>query len=235
MDRYVTGSGEGIVKRRRLSVYTSRIILYSFCGQVCSHQNGVPGGKMASLTRNEIKSAFIALLEERPASKITVKDVVNKCGINRNTFYYYFQDLPALVEAAVIDSFQELMEKHLTLYTIQDCLGIICDEIREHRKALLHLYQASDRELFELSQWRICEHLAGQYIETVTKDRPILPGDKRTLQEFARSILFGLTMDGFREGLKQDIRDRYRTIIELYQGHTEELLDRCEKRSSEEE
>ena len=42
---------------------------------------------MASFTRKAIMEAFLGLLEERPLSKITVKDIVEACGINRNPFY----------------------------------------------------------------------------------------------------------------------------------------------------
>ena len=30
--------------------------------------------------------------------KITVKDIVEECGINRNTFYYYFADIYDLID-----------------------------------------------------------------------------------------------------------------------------------------
>ena len=60
---------------------------------------------MAVYTRNEIKTAFVLLLDERPFTKITVKDVVLKCGVNRNTFYYYFRDLPDLAEAVVEEDY----------------------------------------------------------------------------------------------------------------------------------
>lgn len=33
---------------------------------------------------------FIKILNGRPLSHITVWDVVDTCGVNRNTFYYYF-------------------------------------------------------------------------------------------------------------------------------------------------
>ena len=56
---------------------------------------------MANFTRKAIKETFIALLEERPLSDITIKDIVETCGINRNSFYYHFQDLPALIEEIV--------------------------------------------------------------------------------------------------------------------------------------
>ena len=56
---------------------------------------------MPSFTRQAIMKAFMQLLEERPLNKITVKDIVEVCGINRNTFYYHFEDIPSLIEAIV--------------------------------------------------------------------------------------------------------------------------------------
>ena len=40
---------------------------------------------MANFTRRAIKEAFTSLLEERPLNDITVKDIVERCGINRNS------------------------------------------------------------------------------------------------------------------------------------------------------
>ena len=50
-----------------------------------------------SSTREALKSALLRLLEERPLREITVKDLVQSCGVNRNTFYYHFKDIPALL------------------------------------------------------------------------------------------------------------------------------------------
>ena len=38
-------------------------------------------------TKYTIMAAFAQLLEERPMNKITVKDIVDRCDVNRNTFY----------------------------------------------------------------------------------------------------------------------------------------------------
>ena len=56
---------------------------------------------MANFTQKAIKETFIALLEEHPLSDITVKNIVETCGINRNSFYYHYQDIPALIEEIV--------------------------------------------------------------------------------------------------------------------------------------
>ena len=47
---------------------------------------------MTNLTKKAIKESFISLLNERPYNKITVKDIVDGCGINRNSFYYHYHD-----------------------------------------------------------------------------------------------------------------------------------------------
>ena len=45
---------------------------------------------MPTFTKNAIRETFIELLKKKFIDKITVKDIVEECGINRNTFYYYF-------------------------------------------------------------------------------------------------------------------------------------------------
>ena len=45
---------------------------------------------MAQSTKQIIMETFLELLEELPFDKITVTDIVQKCNVNRNTFYYHF-------------------------------------------------------------------------------------------------------------------------------------------------
>ena len=52
-------------------------------------------------TKEAIVNAFWELLEEKPYNKITVKDIVDRCQINRNTFYYHFHDIPELLESII--------------------------------------------------------------------------------------------------------------------------------------
>ena len=41
---------------------------------------------MANFTKRAIKAAFLELLDEKPLNKISVRDIVERCGINRNSF-----------------------------------------------------------------------------------------------------------------------------------------------------
>lgn len=54
-----------------------------------------------NFTKKAIIEAFWKLLEEKPYNKITVKEIVDSCQINRNTFYYHFHDIPDLLEQII--------------------------------------------------------------------------------------------------------------------------------------
>ena len=58
---------------------------------------------MANFTEKAIKASFLKLLNERPLTKITVRDIVEDCGINRNSFYYHYRDIPALLEELITE------------------------------------------------------------------------------------------------------------------------------------
>ena len=45
-----------------------------------------------------IAEAFIRLSKQKNIDKITVKDLVEACGISRQTFYYHFQDILEVIE-----------------------------------------------------------------------------------------------------------------------------------------
>ena len=47
------------------------------------------GEKMSGFTKEIIIRTLFELLNEKPLAKITVKDIVERCGVNRNTFYYH--------------------------------------------------------------------------------------------------------------------------------------------------
>ena len=48
---------------------------------------------MATFTRKAIMKTFLHILKNKPLDRITVKDICEQCEINRNTFYYYFNEI----------------------------------------------------------------------------------------------------------------------------------------------
>lgn len=75
---------------------------------------------MAQFTKKAIAETFVALLNEKPFDKITVTDIVNECDINRNTFYYHYQDLFALVDEMFRMEAEQLVDMHTEWHDLKE-------------------------------------------------------------------------------------------------------------------
>ena len=60
-----------------------------------------------------IAESLIKLSKEKNIDKITVKDLVEDCGISRQAFYYHFQDILDVIEWSSEQAFQNLLERSL--------------------------------------------------------------------------------------------------------------------------
>lgn len=56
------------------------------------------GDQRARLTKMLIRKAFTELLKQKPIQKISVKELCEKAGINRGTFYAHYLDVYDLLE-----------------------------------------------------------------------------------------------------------------------------------------
>ena len=54
---------------------------------------------MREFTQQAIKDAFWTLYRERPIEKISVKEICERAGYNRSTFYEYFTDTYSVLES----------------------------------------------------------------------------------------------------------------------------------------
>ena len=48
---------------------------------------------MKASTKQTIQASFRTLLMAKSLDKITVRDIVEDCGLTRNTFYYHYEDI----------------------------------------------------------------------------------------------------------------------------------------------
>ena len=96
---------------------------------------------MAPSTKLALANALKAQLQKKFLDDITVKELVEACEINRQTFYYHFQDIYDLLrwllehetaealggaedwQAALLDAFRYIRDNHMVIYHIYRSAG----------------------------------------------------------------------------------------------------------------
>ena len=188
---------------------------------------------MAQSKREAIKKAFVELLEEYPISHITVKDIVGRCGVNRNSFYYHFRDIPSLVEELVMEDADAIIRSYPAVSSIEECLDAAAAFALAHRQTMLHIYQSVERAAFERHLWLVCEHAVNTYIDGAFAGKRILPEDRETIVDYYQCLCFGEAIRWMEGGMREDVRASFRRLCELRRGMAEELLRRCAEHAEE--
>lgn len=169
-------------------------------------------------TKNAIIQAFWQLLEEKPYNKITVKDIVDSCQINRNTFYYHFHDIPELLEQTIKNDADDIIQTYNNFGSPMDCLTPLVQHCMNHQKAILHIYRSVHREVFLNEFNQICLYLVTQYVNTATAELTLLPDDRKLLIRLYKCALVGIFLDWLNEGMNYDLLTSFRRICELLAG-----------------
>ena len=66
---------------------------------------------MAQMTKLALAQSLKQLMAERTLDKITVKEIVTRCGVNRQTFYYHFKDIYDLLDWMFVNEGQEFSRR----------------------------------------------------------------------------------------------------------------------------
>lgn len=182
---------------------------------------------MPNFTKMAIKQAFINLLEKKPLAQITVKNIVEECGINRNSFYYHYADIPTLIEEIVVEEADRIIEQYPTIDTIEQCLHAAVGFSEQNKKAILHIYNSVNRALFEQYLWKICEYVVKAYLDTNLKNKSIIDSDVEILTQYYKCECFGIAVEWISSGMKGDIEKIIHRICDLKKGMAEQMIERC--------
>ncbi len=83
-----------------------------------------------SETKILMGEALKKLIKDRPFSKITVQDIVAECNINRNTFYYHFENNYDLLSFVYEQEVQNIVDSfHKANATIPQAMDFVLDYI----------------------------------------------------------------------------------------------------------
>ncbi|MDR3305968.1 MAG: TetR/AcrR family transcriptional regulator C-terminal domain-containing protein, partial [Clostridiales Family XIII bacterium] len=101
---------------------------------------------MTQITKQALAASLKKLLTQKTLGKITVIDVANDCGVNRQTFYYHFHDIYDLVEWTFLHEASRALGSDKTYETWQQGFLKIFDYILENKTMIKNIYHSAGRE-----------------------------------------------------------------------------------------
>lgn len=179
---------------------------------------------MKSTTRAAIQAAFLQRLEEHPIGEITVKDIVQDCGLNRNSFYYHFKDIPTLLEEIVAERATALLAAQGPRPSLPDFLDGLVSLALANRQKVLHISQSTHWPLFAQHLLKLCRQVVEDYAAAAFSPVALEAEDREILLRFYQNACFGQIIAWLSEGMREDLRPQLRRLYQLGGQTTAELL-----------
>lgn len=170
---------------------------------------------MATPTRHLLKQAFLQLLDETPLHQITVKDITDSCGLNRNSFYYHFEDIPSLLSEIVQEVSNQIIHQNIGANSLEDCLAAAARLALQHKRIVMHIYRSANREWVEQNLFALCQHVIEQFSEAEFGTLPLSEADRQVVLRHYKCLCFGLVIDWLNTGMKYDLVLQYRRFRQL--------------------
>lgn len=150
-------------------------------------------------TKAIIADTLHAMMKKKSIDKITVKDLVETCGISRQTFYYHFQDILEVVEWSVRRALQMALEQSLKTDDPEQSVRFFVDMAIESSTQIEQLLHSRYQEQFETA---FLDGLETYLWETVRHKGPNLvqrPVDPEIAVRFCACGITGVLLRFSRE------------------------------------
>ena len=173
---------------------------------------------MSAYTKQAIKNSFLKLLNERPLSRVTVKAIVEDCGINRNTFYYHFADIPSLATEIITERADNIVREYANPESPAACLHAAVQFMTENRRAVMHMYRSISHDTVAFYLMQICRHTVEAYAAAAYGDLPISKEDQDILIRFWQCECYGQIVEWLSNDMRYDIQAQFDRLCTLYRG-----------------
>ena len=183
---------------------------------------------MASSKRDAIMASLAGLLETRPLNRITVRDIVEDCGVNRNTFYYHFEDISAVIEALILRDANQVLRDFTDVSSLDQCFEAAIQMGLKSKNAVYHIYNSTNRDFLERRLMEVCKYAVTQFVDRSAEGIQISSADREIIIHAYQCEVFGWAIDWLNGGMKDDAINELRRLCKLRQGFTKEMLRRSQ-------
>lgn len=97
-------------------------------------------------TKKALAASLKKFMEVKPLSKITVREIIEDCGVNRKTFYYHFEDIYALLKWMLEEEAIEVVKQFNLLVDFREAVLFVMNYVRTNKHLLCCAYDSMGRE-----------------------------------------------------------------------------------------
>lgn len=165
---------------------------------------------MSKHTQEAMIDVFMELLKEKSFDKITVKEIIEGAEINRNTFYYHYEDIYDLLESAFQREVMKFREDSRPENTFGEEYLRTVRFLMEHKEAIIHLYRSKSRRVIISYVEFAVSSFIGRFVEVESESTKLSLQGKEYITYFYSDAVLAATLrwvEGKMKGSQEDLME----------------------------
>ena len=186
------------------------------------------------ITKRAIADSLKELTKEKPFDKISVKDISEKCGINRQTFYYYFTDIYDLMRWIYLTESEAAVSGKNTYTTWQEGLLRVFNYLSENKDFVMRTQSTGNQYILEDFLSIHVDSVVINVVREFSKAHTISTESVNYIIAFYRYAVSGMILGWVKSGMKETPETMVKIIGMLTKGnlvHAIERFDQYEHKS----
>jgi len=171
----------------------------------------------ANITKRELAESLKRLASERLFDRVTVGDIVKECGVNRQTFYYHFNDKYELLDWIYYNETFVPLTADISFVNWDEKLYELLQIMRRNKAFYMNTIKCSDN-FFEEYLLKMLTTLFETAVEDLDVRKQLTAEKKKLASKIFAHGLTGVVIEWAMGGMKADEKALAENMKELVEN-----------------
>ncbi|MDD4377061.1 MAG: TetR/AcrR family transcriptional regulator C-terminal domain-containing protein [Eubacteriales bacterium] len=188
---------------------------------------------MSVLTERALAASLRKLLEKKTLDKITVKDITDDCGVNRQTFYYHFHDVYDLVGWIFTEEAKKYLSEDIDGSNWKANVRKITQRLIIDKNFVMNIFFSVNRRQLEKFMQNLVRPAFFTLSEEIIEENNIKieKEDYDFVVDLYTFGLVGILTEWLADGMKEDYLDKLDKFLYMVDGTMVITLRKFDKES----
>ena len=155
-------------------------------------------------TKVKIAESFIEAVSQNANRLVSVQEIAEKAQLNRQTFYYHFQDIRDLIEWICIDEVDNILEKKDECEKWEDKFLLIFRIMEEEKIFVKNIYYSVSVEVLRSNLYRLVYPIIYSEILEKSKGKNLREEDKKFITDFYKYSFVSIVLNWIDNGMHEN-------------------------------
>ena len=153
--------------------------------------------------RQIFTDTVIEMLKTKSLGNITVTDIVSQCGVSRQSFYYYFDDIYDLIEWYFTQETEKALDEYSDIDSWQTGYIRMMHWAQKNKPLVTNVYRSIQREYIEVFMYRVLYQYMIKVVQTEAEQFQVTQEQCESIAKFYTLAINAISLEWIRTGMQE--------------------------------